>query len=433
MNSRRRAGKRRDSPGYTVRRVALKKIVFPLRKFLRVLVRPVTGSPGQAGFVIQPYRGYGSLKKVFLMGRVFRQQESTFGAREGTLGRILIDMRRRLFRRGVANADLMARFGGTEQQVTTDREGYFRVYLHPVQPPPPDRRWHPMALELLKPAGAVAEGDLFVPPNTARYIVISDIDDTVMYTGVAQKVRMLWRLFAQEAQSRVAFPGVAAFYRALHGGISGMECNPMLYVSRTPWSLYDVLDEFFHLHDIPVGPILFLRDWGMTLRHPFPRRARGHKLALIRNILNLYDGSPIVLLGDSGQHDPEIYAQIVREYPGRILAIYIRNTSRDRRRHREIEALVNEVVSVGSMLLLAADSFAMAEHAVAHNLISPAALGEVLGEQGGSRLKPTRKMNQSATSFEPHRLTETLEQGSKIKPPPNVAVEAEDDKNNRRR
>jgi phosphatidate phosphatase APP1 len=133
---------------------------------------------------------------------------------------------------------------------------------------------------------------------------------------------------AQGVRSRVAFPGVAALNKAPHRGVSGGEVNPMLYVSRGPWSLYEVLDEFFHLHGIPVGPILFLREWGLTHSRPRPRRAHDHKLALIRRMLARYRDRPFILIGNSGQRDTEIYTQVVREHPGRVLAIYIRNVSR---------------------------------------------------------------------------------------------------------
>ena len=147
--------------------------------------------------------------------------------------------------------------------------------------------------------------------------MISDIDDTVIETGVANKLKMLWNLFMQGPRSRVAFPGIAALLQALHRGASGHEQNPMLYVSRGPWSIHDTLDEFFNLHRIPVGPILFLREWGLTLQRPLPRRAQDHKLELIRNMLALYRHLPFILIGDSGQRDPEIYTQVVREHPGR--------------------------------------------------------------------------------------------------------------------
>jgi phosphatidate phosphatase APP1 len=253
-----------------------------------------------------------------------------------------------------------------------------------------------------------------------------------MQTGVANKVMMCWRLFAQGARSRVAFPGVAALYKALHGGVSGGELNPMLYVSRGPWSLYEVLDEFFHRHGIPVGPILFLREWGLSWRHPFPRRAKDHKLALIRHMVALYRDLPFILIGDSGQRDPEIYAQVVREHPGRVLAIYIRNVSRHAKRPRAIEVLAREVAEAGSSLLLAADSFAMAAHAAERGLISATALAEVVAErvaaQGVPDLQPTRTVQRPT----PEETREAVEHGAVqaalaeetgTDAPPNVVVE----------
>jgi phosphatidate phosphatase APP1 len=399
------------------------------RRALELLARPVRRARGKGGFVLQPYRGYGSRDEAFLIGRVFRQPTFGSGPGGGVLSHQLIDILRGLLRRGVADAALMARFCGAEQRVTTDRDGYFRVHMRPAQPPPAERLWHRMELELLSPMEFRAEGDVFVPPPTCRYVVISDIDDTVMYTGVARKLMMLWRLFMQGAASRVAFPGMAALLRALHYGRSGAEFNPMLYVSRGPWSIYEVLDEFFNLHRIPVGPLLFLREWGLTLQSPLPRRAEDHKLKLIRNMLALYHDLPFVLIGDSGQHDPEVYAQIVHEHPGRVVAICIRNVSREPERQRAIETLAAEVLAAGSSLLLAADSMAMAEYATLHGLIAPEALAAVQGEKqveqdepGPTRAieRPTAGETRAAVRGE---LREALEQESGAGSPPNVVVE----------
>jgi phosphatidate phosphatase APP1 len=243
---------------------------------------------------------------------------------------------------------------------------------------------------------------------------------------------MLWRLFVQGARSRVAFPGVAALYKALHAGVSGGERNPLLYVSRGPWSLYEVLDAFFHLHGIPVGPILFLREWGLSWRHPFPRRATDHKLALIRHMVALYRDRPLILLGDSGQRDPEIYTQVVREHPGQVLAVYIRNVSRSPERLRAIESLARDVAEVGSSLLLAADSFAMAAHAAERGLISSAALAEVLAErvaqQGAVDLHPTHTVRRptpegTRAAVEQGAVQAALTEETGTDAPPNVVVE----------
>lgn len=61
----------------------------------------------------------------------------------------------------------------------------------------------------------------------------------------------------------------------------GTERNPILYVSRSPWSLYPTLEGLFQLHRIPGRPVLLLREWGVTYRNPIPRRAPEHKRDLI--------------------------------------------------------------------------------------------------------------------------------------------------------
>ena len=226
-----------------------------------------------------------------------------------------------------------------------------------------------------------AQGSVFITPADCRFVVISDIDDTVVRTGIGNTLVMLWRLFVEDARSRLAFPGVAALYQALHRGVSWNESNPLLYVSRAPWGTYEVLEEFFHLHGIPVGPILFLREWGISWRSPLPRTAKDHKQELIGNMLALYDDLPFVLIGDSGQQDPEIYRHIVEEHPGRVIAVFIRDVSRNSRRARDIEQLAIAVSKAGSTLLLAADSVAMAEQAVRLGLVSCETQTAVGGER----------------------------------------------------
>jgi phosphatidate phosphatase APP1 len=407
----------------------MRRLMRGLRALLHLVTRPVRATRGQGEIVLQPYRGYGTQDEVFLIGRAFRQPPGS--SSDGVWGD-LRDLGRRFLRRSIADAPLVARFCGTEQSLRTDRDGYFRVHLKPAERPPAGRRWHTMALELKDRPGVRASGEIFVPPADCRYVVISDIDDTIIETGVANKALMLWRLFMQGAEGRVAFPGVAALLRALHRGTSGVDMNPMLYVSRGPWSMYEVLDAFFNLHLIPIGPLLFLREWGMTWESPLPRRAKGHKLALIRNMLALYRDLPFVLIGDSGQRDPEIYAQIVREYPGRVLAVYIRNVSRDPARPRAIEDLAVQVVEAGSSLLLASDSMAMARHAAEHGLIAHDALADVAGEkilQDEPQTLPTREVeaptaHETGEAVRRGALADALEQGEA--PPANVEVEAMD-------
>lgn len=397
---------------------------------LRLFGRPVRRAQGEHGVVLEPYRGYGTRSEVFLIGRVYRQLQADPVSQRG-LRSELRDVGRRLARHTVPDAVVVARFYGAEERVTTDPDGYFRFHLRPEMASSPDLTWHTMDLLLEEPEPARAQGQIYIPPARSRFVVISDIDDTVMHTGVANKLGMLWRLFVADAQSRVAFPGVAALYRALHTGVSGDEGNPMLYVSRAPWGIYAVLEEFFCLHRIPVGPVLFLREWGISWKSPLPREAADHKQELIRNMLELYKDLPFVLIGDSGQHDPEIYRQIVDEHPGRVLAVYIRNVSRNRSRMAQIEELASVVAAAGSSLVLASDSVAIAEHAVSLGLIAHGTVAEVAGErteqdEPADRTE-TRELKraspeQTATAVEEGKLQEVLASGTDASPP-SVVVE----------
>lgn len=306
------------------------------------------------------------------MGRVFRQPRLGSGIKPGSFLREVADVLRRFARWGLGGVDVTARIGRTERRFTTDSDGYFHITLNPRGDLDLSERWHSVQLEVTRKGETTgATGLVYLPPPSARRVIISDIDDTVMHTGVASKLKMLWRLFVQGAESRAAFPGVASLYQGLHEGAGGDEGNPMLYVSRAPWSIYEVLETFFRLNDIPEGPVLFLREWGLTLQRPLPRRARDHKRELIEDMLARYPELPFVLIGDSGQHDPEVYAEVVRNHPDRVEAVYIRDVTLEEGRSEEIHALWQASQAVEIPLVLTDESEVMAEHAAEAGFIPP--------------------------------------------------------------
>lgn len=349
------------------------------KSLLRLFARPMKSDRGEGGPVVHPYRGYGSHHEAFLMGRVFRQVGlARVIPRRGAL-RDAADVTRRLARRGFADAEVRIRLGENSATVTTDHDGYFDVRLPLDVPLDEHVSWHRAELEVITPdrENVRTRADVYIPPPNTDLMVISDIDDTVMHTGVADKLRMLYRLFVEKAHRRTAFPGVAEFYQALHAGTAGAARRPILYVSRGPWSIYEVLEAFFQLNHIPVGPILFLREWGISWRHPWPRRAEDHKYDLITQMITLFGDLPCVLIGDSGQHDPEVYTRIVKENPGRVKAIYIRRVDRKTDRETAIARLRDEIEHTDCELLLSDDSAAMAAHAHERGYISETGLHAV--------------------------------------------------------
>ena len=175
-------------------------------------------------------------------------------------------------------------------------------------------------------------------------------------------------LFLTDAHVRPPFEGVSAFYLALHQGLTGRSKNPIFYVSSNPWDLYEHLDRFLRLHDIPAGPLL-LRDWGLSETGLAPLWGHAHKLDKMREVLATYPTLPFLLIGDSGQEDPEHYCTITREFPGRIRCIYIRRITSHRKRLFELWRLAAEARKAGTELVLVDDTVTAARHAAGRGWI----------------------------------------------------------------
>ncbi len=387
------------------------------------------GGPGP--LKITPYRGFGTEEALYLKGRVLEDRGVTEATTEDSLWQNLLNTYKRLSSREAPHARVRAQLvsqPAVAAEVEADDEGMFEVWLHPQAPLPSDRLWHPIDLELRTPQsdgqdGPVrATGEVLAPLPSAEYGVISDIDDTVLQTDAANLLRMARTVFFENAHTRLPFPGAAAFYRALHAGAQGEAQNPLFYVSNSMWNLYDLLAQFFHLHEIPVGPLLFLRNWGVYEDEILPLDHEKHKLPIVRQILELYEDVPFILIGDSGESDPEIYQQIADEYPDRILAIYIRNVSPDLARLQAIHALAEEVVAAGSTLVLAEDSLAMAKHAAREGWIASEALSAIEAAKEKDEGPPTE--------FEQLLSTVAAAEGDEEAEPPTVVVHGEGEKIN---
>jgi phosphatidate phosphatase APP1 len=134
-----------------------------------------------------------------------------------------------------------------------------------------------------------------------------------------------------------------------------------------------LLVEFFRLKRIPLGP-LFLRDFGARMLFASSRPHRTQKLLHIDRILGAYPDLPFVLIGDSGERDPEIYAEAVKRYPQRIRAIYIRSVDRRPERLAAIAALADTIRGTPTQFVLAQDSADAAAHAAGEGFIHTSAL-----------------------------------------------------------
>ncbi|HEU5040611.1 MAG TPA: phosphatase domain-containing protein [Gemmatimonadales bacterium] len=333
-------------------------------------------------YLVAGYRGYGAGTRALVLGRAMQDEGIAQADPAASRWRNLLHALKRLESDPLPFAAVGARIAGFHAELRADDEGFVREWVE-LPAPLAAGGWHPVTLELRREDGPALPGTgmVLTPSSGTRFGVISDMDDTVLQSRVTDFVRAAGTVLLENARTRLPFPGVAAFYRALAAGSGGGEASPIFYVSNSPWNLYDVISDFLAAQEIPVGPVL-LRDWDLGLRL---RRRPPHKPGAIAEILTTYPDLPFILVGDSGQEDPEIYSAIVRDHPGRILAVYIRNVRPHPERVAAVRRLAAQVVADGSALVLADDTLTAARHAAEHGWIDPASLGEIGGEKRDDR------------------------------------------------
>lgn len=331
------------------------------------------------------YRGFGNVEQIQVMGRLVEHKPFTESHVGDSWWKNARAMFRRFTRTQISQATITIEFEGIERSASTDEAGYFRCTLPTPAETPTDRLWHSAAVRIV-PA---AQGDelnsstelrsaqdalpILIPRGDSRFGVISDIDDTIMQSHATDLLRLAWLTFTHNARTRVPFEGVSAFYRALQRGHCETQQNPVFYVSSSAWNLFDMLAEFMEIHELPKGPIL-LRDLGGN-KENFIRSGHEHKLEKIERIFASCPELPFILIGDSGQQDPYLYRKVVRDFPGRVLAVYIRDVAEKTR--ESVLKVREELRAAGVEMELVPDTEAAAIHAADHGWIPKSRITDV--------------------------------------------------------
>lgn len=150
--------------------------------------------------------------------------------------------------------------------------------------------------------------------------IISDIDDTIKTTNVAIKSEMLRNTFMRPFR---AVEGMAELYQEWEGAAADFH-----YLSSSPIQLYPALEGMMRNYGFPRGSVHLrkFRIWDESLENVW-QTADESKLPRIREILTAFPQRDFILIGDSGERDPEIYGHIAREFPSQIKNIIIRDVS----------------------------------------------------------------------------------------------------------
>lgn len=336
---------------------------------------------------IQAYTGYATQEHYRLHGRVLTNPPLTPNYKTDTWWDNLTDTVRRFASDEVPGATVSASLAGQCGEATSDSEGYFRIDL------PLDESyaasvnqitWHPARIAVMKDdlpvTSSMAYCDVMQVPQNAEYLVISDIDDTIIHTSATEIGTMARLVLFGNARTRVPLRGSASLYDHLQRGSTAensVPINPIFYVSSSPWNLYDMLEDFLELNSIPRGPML-LRDLGIDA-DKFIKSNHDHKLLKSEQILDQYPDMPAVLIGDSGQEDARLYATAAEKYGQRIKAIFIRDVDPEAASSHDdrVQPYLTKCQSLGVPMHLVRDSLDIAKLAAEYGLLSPSQVDSI--------------------------------------------------------
>lgn len=176
----------------------------------------------------------------------------------------------------------------------------------------------------LSPDDSRSLGGLVRLVQPAGVTVISDIDDTVKVTEVRDRKKLLRNTLAEPFRT---VPGMAERYRAWEEDGAAFQ-----FVSGSPWQLHADLVAMLEADKFPPATLALRR---VRLKDPSVlelfRSPVEFKIETIEATIAAWPERDCLLIGDSGEKDPEIYGEIARRYPDKVLLIAIRNITEEER------------------------------------------------------------------------------------------------------
>lgn len=321
---------------------------------------------------IVPYRSYGSGRELYIKGRVLDNRPLEYRENQ-SWWQSLRNAFRQFDTHEIPDITVTLTIGDHRLDAVTDKKGYFLFDLllpNDISHFSNHEGWVPFSIfadaTLATAESAVFTGEFLIPDPEADFGIISDIDDTILNTGVTSflKWKVIRNTLFVNAFERIPLKDAPDLYRELHRGVGNREKNPVFYLSNSPWNMYRYLELFLDHNKFPKGPIL-LRSFGSIFKRATADE-KPHKQKEIINLLENYPSMKFILIGDSGEHDATIYTDIAAQFPDRILCIYLRSVPH-KRRMRHVQSIVDNFRQVP--VLMVGESSQALKHAAMTGLI----------------------------------------------------------------
>jgi phosphatidate phosphatase APP1 len=288
--------------------------------------------PGAKRLDIKIYPTYGNTEEVNVKGRVTKYENNKEPNSKNSSLTNLIQNFDLLVSADIKNISLDIKFNGRTVPVKTDNEGLFNIKIKDFGAVNKGYQKVQANLSSLNTQNYYAEtGEGIITINSktdTAFGIISDIDDTIQKSDVTNKIKALTNLLFKNYTTQEKIAGTSDLYQILDRVNDGNTDGDVYYVSGSPIQISDRIENFISFNNFPKGSI-DLKKIGLGKGDDSPTQQIEYKLGKIRPILNLFPDKKFILFGDSGEKDPEIYKQVNKEFPGRIIATYINNVTKD--------------------------------------------------------------------------------------------------------
>lgn len=354
-----------------------------------------------------PYRAYGTSERIYVHGHVLDDRVLYESYTSDKRKKNIKAMLSRYLSEGIPDIRVAIRFAGIERVVNTDQNGMYEAVIE--LPEKHEKGWYKISYQVLdqiieNQEPLEEEGEVCIEDGDSQYIVVSDVDDTILISHATQTLRKLRLILTKNAKTRLPFTGVAAFYKALQKGNPPGRENPFFYVSSSEWNLYDFLEEFCDVRRIPKGTFM-LQEMKNNLWDLISSGGgtHNHKRDKILRLLAIFSKQKFILIGDSGQRDARLYHEIATKYPNRILTIYIRDVGREKRA-KKVAKIANKRSDDIDMVLVQ-DSLEAADHAHKKGYITHQQLEQVKKEFDEQQKRPATLVGQVIESQQVDRAS----------------------------
>lgn len=269
---------------------------------------------GMSKLFFEKYLGIAGPTHLYLKGRLLRGREMKYVVTDGYVRSLTKSIRKSLSRE-VKHSPIIVNYAGAEMTVTTDQEGYLDLVLPRVA----DRCLSMVLTIRYGDQRSVVDMDV-IDYRSAKHILVSDIDDTLLVTGVRSflKTRLAFNSLLVNPFRRVAISAAADYLRRQQRDKGTI----VFYLSNSPWNWRSYLSTFLRHNGFPDGYLL-LRDFGMHLlkKRPIHRLSKYREL---RRLLLLFPSCRFTLIGDTAELDYDIYREMLTTYPEQIDKVVLR-------------------------------------------------------------------------------------------------------------